>query len=105
MELNFRYVFHMPLYKYVDNELTPIEIDAILEELIADLNEESFYIARVESHYKSRKFDELLLTVFTASAGIEEVFKKWFFKNNHILCQEAFSFELNNTMYIEKLGD
>lgn len=98
-----KYVLHIPLYKYVDDELIPLEIDGIVDELIDDLNLESFYITRVESHYKSRKFDEMLLTVFADSAGIEDIFRDWFLKNNHILAQEAFSYECNNRMVIEKL--
>lgn len=102
--LEKKYVLHIPLTKYVDGELFEIDLDDIFDELICDLNREGFdgfYITHVESHYKSRIYDEKLITIFTCGNSVEGRFRQWFFKNNDILCQEAFAYELNNVMFIE----
>ena len=103
MILKEKYVFHIPLCRYVGGCLEEIEIDNLLDELIDELDCESFYTSRVVSYYKSRCFDEMLITIFTNDDDVGEVFKKWFRANNHILGQEAFSFEYNGEMVIEKL--
>ena len=106
LELSEKYVLHIPLYKYVDDELVLIEIDDILEDLISDLSEngfENFYLTKAKAHYKSRCFDELLLTVFTSSKSPEAIFEKWFRHNNDILGQESFGFEHANAMIIHEL--
>lgn len=67
MEFSRKYVFHIPLYSYDGDVLVEIGIDEILEGLIGTFNEKGFdslYVTRVEGHYKSRRFDELLLTLF-----------------------------------------
>ena len=104
MRRDRKYVLHIPLEKF-DGNLVTIDIDGILEDLIIKLEEtgsDSFYITRVESHYKTRKFDEILITVFAEDSSIEHVFSEWFRKNNHELCQEAFAYEIGNEMIIEK---
>jgi hypothetical protein len=106
-KLNHKYVLHIPLYKNTNGNLEEIEMDEILKELIERLDEkahDSFYFTKVESHYKKRSFDELLLYVFSDSEDIEEIFRMWFVENNHILGQEAFGFEHNNTLCIEDLS-
>ncbi len=106
-KLNRRYVLHIPLYKNIGENLEKIEMDEILAELIERLDEkahDSFYVTNVESHYKKRTFDEMLLTVFSDSEDIEEIFRRWFVENNHILCQEAYAFEHNSTLCIENLN-
>lgn len=105
-ELTEKYVFHIPLYKYVDDGLVAIEIDGLLDELIFDLIEngfESFYLTKAKAHYKLRCFDEILLTIFTSSDSPVGIFEKWFRNNNDVLGQEAFSYECANTMVIENL--
>lgn len=105
-ELSEKFVLHIPLYKYVDDGLVPIEIDNLLDDLISDLSEngfENFYITKVKAHYKSRCFDELLLTVFTSSSSPLGIFEKWFRHNNDILGQESFGYEYQNTMIIHEL--
>lgn len=62
--LDEKYVFHIPLSKYENGRLIELEIDDILDELLSEF--ESFNITRIESHYKSRSYDELLITVFTS---------------------------------------
>lgn len=101
-ELNKKYVFHIPLYKYEDNELILIEIDDILDDLIYQLGSESLYMTKVKSVYKKRMYDEILLTIFTNESP-EFVFEKWFEENNDMLCQEAFAYELGDSMIIKKL--
>ena len=109
IRLNKKYVFHIPLFRYADDRLEPIDMDDIFNELLAELTDngfENFYISKVRGYYKSRSFDELLITIFVSDNGeiLEEVFKSWFQKNNHILSQEAFSFESGNEMYIIQLN-
>ena len=107
MELNTKYVFHMPVYKYIENRLVLIEYDKILDDLIDQLNKSGFnslYMAEVKGYYKSRSFDELLITLFCSSKESPEIiFKKWFIGNNDILEQESFAYECNNSMFIEEL--
>ena len=106
IELTEKYVFHIPLYKYVDDELVAIEIDNLLDDLISDLSEngfENFYMTKAKAHYKSRCFDELLITVFTSSNSPAGIFEEWFRNNNDILGQEAFGYECANSMIIHEL--
>ena len=112
IELDKKYVFHIPLYKYVNNDLIPIPIENIIEELIKQFNKngyDSLYITKVKGYYKSRCFDEILITLFVSTAFIknhnspEAIFKKWFKVNNNILEQEAYAYEYNNTMNIHEI--
>lgn len=105
IELNQKYVLHVPLYKFINGELIEIEIDEILVELINRLNVESLYMTKVKSAYKKRIYDEILITIFTSQESPIEEFNKWFRQNNDVLCQEAFAYEFNNTLIIEKLND
>ena len=112
VELDKKYVFHIPLYKYTDNELIAIDIDNIIGTLIVHLNEngyDSAYMTDVKGYYKSRCFDEVLITLFVSTEFLanhkhpEAIFKEWFIKNNDLLAQEAFAYECDNRMHIEKL--
>ena len=106
IELTEKYVLHIPLYKYVDDELVLIEIDNLLDDLISDLSEngfENFYLTKAKVHYKSRCFDELLITIFTSSNSPVEIFERWFRNNNDVLCQEAFAWECRNSLFICEL--
>lgn len=100
-ELDKKYVFHIPLYRFEDDELIKLEIGDALDDLIARLNCDGLYITKVRSFYKSRCFDELLVSLFVSdSENPEEIFKKWFTNNNDVLGQESFSYECGNRMYI-----
>ena len=100
-ELDKKYVFHIPLYRFEEGELIKLEIDDVLDDLIARLNCDGLYITRVRSFYKSRCFDELLVNLFVSgSEKPEEIFKEWFRTNNEILGQESFSYECGNRMFI-----
>lgn len=112
--LDNKYVFHIPLYKYADNKLIKLNIDDIVANLADQLNKEgyeSLYITKVKSHYKSRSFDEILITIFISQKRVsdnkqelpDKIFKKWFKQNNHILQQESYAYEHNNSMIIESL--
>lgn len=107
IELNTKYVFHIPLYKLIDGDLILIDIEEILEELFDRFSKNGFdslYITKVKGYYNFRTFDELLINIFTSSDGSPEIiFKKWFLENNNILEQEAFAYELNNSMFIEEI--
>lgn len=109
IELNKKYVFHIPLYKLIGDELILIHIEEILEDLFSQFNKNGFYswyVTKVKAHYKSRAFDELLITIFTSSEEFPEVlFKKWFMENNNILEQEAFAYESNDSMIIEEIKE
>ena len=108
MELNKKYVFHIPLFKFSNNKLLKIEINDILDDLISQLSDNGFenlYITKVKGYYKSRSFDELLITLFTQDNQTPEIiFKKWFENNNNLLKQKEYAYEYNNSMYIEKLN-
>ncbi|WP_296876087.1 hypothetical protein [uncultured Methanobrevibacter sp.] len=53
--------------------------------------------SNVEGHYRSRSFDELLVTVYCNEKEIiDEIFKEWFMANNDLMAQEAFSYEMND---------
>ena len=107
MILDCKYVLHIPLSRWENGSLIPLDVDEQLNELINDLEVhgfDSFYVTKVESYYKSRNFDELLLIIFASSEGcVEEIFRDWFLKNNDVLDQEAFAYELGNKMIIETL--
>lgn len=104
--LKNKYVLHIPACKCVGGNLEPLDIGEILDGLYRELERngiDSFYVTKVEGHYLSRAFDEVLVTVFASSAAVDEIFRQWFNQNNHILCQEAFSYEHANRMVVEKL--
>jgi len=103
IELDKKYVFHIPLYKYAGGELISIEIDDLLDDLIEKLGFESLYMTKVKSVYRKRVYDEILITIFTSKGSPEEVFEKWFRYNNENLGQEAFAYELDGKMYVKKL--
>lgn len=106
IELDKKYVFHIPKYKFEDNELTPIDSN-ILKNFITKLNENGYssaYLTDVKSYYKNRAYDETLITLFTSQEREpEKIFKEFFTGNNNILKQEAFAYECNNRMLIETL--
>ena len=107
VKLNKKYVFHIPLYKYVADELVSIDIGDIIDELVDDFSGNGFdslYMTKVKSLYKSRMYDEVLITIFTDSGRYpEEIFENWFRRNNHVMEQEAFAYECGNEMMIERL--
>ena len=115
IELNKKYVFHIPLYKYDENEeLIPIEMGDIFDELIDAFEEngyDSLYMTDVKAYYKNRFFDEILISIFISTERLakekqefpDRIFKKWFKENNDVLEQEGYAYEYNNKMFIEKL--
>lgn len=108
IELNRRYVFHIPVYKYLKIGLVPIGYEELLDVLIDQFNQngyDSLYITEVKGYYKSREFDELLITVFTSSNDDfpEFLFKSWFMENNDVLGQETFAYECNDSIFIEEI--
>ena len=107
MILDCKYVLHIPLSRWENDSLIPLDVDEQLDELINDLEVQgfdSFYVTKVESYYKSRKFDELLITIFARDGDApHEIFKEWFLRHNDILAQEAFAYELGGKMIIETL--
>ena len=108
MELDKKYVFHVPIYKFFKMGLIPIEYEEVLDVLIDRFNQDgygSLYITEVKGFYKSREFDVLLITIFTSSYDDlpELIFKNWFIENNDVLGQEAFAYECNNSMFVEEI--
>lgn len=107
MELDCKYVLHIPLIMWENGKLRPLDVDGQINELISCLELkgfDGFYVTKVESHYKSRKYDELLITIFACGDDTPlPIFRHWFFKNNHILSQEAMAYEMGNKMIIEPL--
>ncbi|MBR5503992.1 MAG: hypothetical protein IKV87_06085 [Methanobrevibacter sp.] len=113
IELNKKYVFHIPLYKIEDDELIPINMDTILDDLIEQFEEngyDSLYMTDVKAYYKSRFFDEILISIFVSTEHLakenhefpDRIFEKWFKQNKKELGQEAFAYEYNNKMFIGK---
>ena len=103
IELDKKYVFHIPLYKYSDGKLIAIEMEGMMDDLIDELGFESLYMTKVKSLYKKRMYDEILVTVFTSDEAPEVIFENWFRNNNGVLCQEAFAYELDGKMVVKKL--
>ncbi len=110
LELEDKYVFHIPMHKFENERVTRINMEKVIDDLIRILNEsgyDSFYSTKVTGHYKDRSFDEVLITVFSSSSSNRHspdvLFSKWFKDNNGELRQEAFAYEYNNRVYIEKL--
>ena len=105
--LDNKHVFHIPLCKYENNQLTPLEIDDLLKELTDEFEANGFegmYMSKVKSCYNGRTYDELLITLFTTEdKSPEEIFEKLFRKNNEILKQDEFAYEKGNTMTIVRL--
>ena len=64
---------------------------------------DSMYVTKAKSFYRSRCFDELLMTIFSSSDSPVDIFKKWFRANNDVLGQEAFAWECGNSLFIESL--
>lgn len=106
MELDCKYVLHIPLCRWENDRLRSLDVDEQINDLINQLEVngfDSFYITKVESYYKSRKYDELLITIFAGTEeSPQEIFKDWFSKNNDVLGQEAFAYELNNKLIIKE---
>lgn len=100
-----KFVLHVPLYRFTGNELEMIEIDELLNELLSELSSNGFdgYISKVKSFFKSRMYDELLITIFAGDTRVLKIFSKWFKNNNHVLCQESFAYEIGNELVIKDL--
>lgn len=103
MVLDRKYVLHILFCRFGDGKLVPIEIDEILEDLVCRLDCESFYMTKVRGCYKSRVFDELLITVFASGRDVGKIFGEWFKSNNDVLRQEAYSYECGDRMFVERL--
>ena len=103
IELDDKYVFHIPLYRCEDNELILIEMDDILDDLINQFHQNGFegmYITQVKSYYRTRLYDEILITIFASGKSPVEIFEGWFRKNNDVLLQESFAYETENRLII-----
>ena len=74
----------IPLSKWENMKLYRLMGDEQIDELIAQLEVkgfDGFYLTKVRSHYKSRRYDELLITIFAGDDGSpREIFRKWFFR-------------------------
>lgn len=110
IKLEEKYVLHIPSHKYVNGELIYITTQEHMDELIKRLNREgytSFYALRTDAYYKTRKFDQILITIYTSKnqerKSPDTIFKEWFKQYNHILKQEAFAYEYNDSLIVEKI--
>lgn len=112
MMLEEKYVFHIPLYKYENGELLPIDISDILDDLIRDFTVngyENLYVVNAKGYYRSRRFDEKLIVMYISSKASKnkplphEIFEKWFKDNNGRLRQEALGYEHNDRMFVERI--
>lgn len=110
IKLDEKYIFHIPSHKFVNGELIYITTEEHIDELIKLLNSEgytSFYVIRADGYYKTRKFEEILLTIYTSKSqeriSPETIFREWFKQNNHILKQEALAYEYNDSLIVENL--
>lgn len=109
MILDTKYVLHIPCHKFENEKVTLINMKKCIGDLESKLNEHgyhSFYKIQVEGHYKSRIFDEILITIFTSNkteVQPDMIFREWFIENNDELKQESFAYEKNNELIIEEL--
>ena len=103
IELENKYVLHIPLYRFTNGKLVMIEIDDLLDDLIDMLKAESLYMTKVKSVYKKRVYDEILITIFSDDCSPVEEFGKWFRKNSDVLAQDAFAYEIGDRLIVEKL--
>ena len=108
--LDQKYVLHIPVHKYEDKKLTRTNIEEPLEKLIQQLHDNgytSFYKTKVTGYYKNREFEEILFTIFTSSHSANkkpsQIFSDWFNDNNHLLGQESFAYEENDSLVIKEL--
>ena len=102
--LEKKYVLHVPLCKFEKGKLISAEAD--VSDLIDCLSKNGFdaaYITGAKGIYKSRCFDELLVTIFASSDEPKEIFIRWFQKNNHLLGQEALAYECDGKLFVMKL--
>jgi hypothetical protein len=94
--LDEKFVFHIPLSRFSGGKLIPIDIADISEELLEELSANGFdslYITNTRGYYKSRCFDELLITIFTSKDDLPvSIFVEWFEKHNDVLGQEALAY-------------
>ena len=106
MKLTHKYVLHIPAHK--NKTLEKIDMDEPLNKLIKLLKREytSFYKQEATGYYKDNMaFGEVLITIFTKTEqeSPEKLFRKWYKEHNSILEQEAYAYEHDNTIIIEKL--
>lgn len=107
--LNNKYVLHIPTSKHVnitDKTIISHDYINILKDELYKNGYSSLYVTQAEGHYKKRKFDEILITIYAPknqSTQPHIIFRQWFKKYNHIFKQESYAYELNNKLYIEKL--
>lgn len=82
IELDKKYVFHIPLFRYDNGELIELDISDVLDELICQFSEHGFdslYVTKAKGYYRSRCFDELLLSLFASSGdNPQDIFIDWF---------------------------
>ncbi|MBE6494628.1 MAG: hypothetical protein E7Z84_08515 [Methanosphaera stadtmanae] len=111
IELDEKYVLHIPSHKYEDGKLLNITTTSHINDLMDKLNNEgytSFYKTDVKGYYKTRCFDEILITIFTSKKenkkSPKDIFRQWFKEHNSILKQESWAYEHNGTLFIEKLN-
>lgn len=108
IKLDKKYVLHIPLAKMDEDKLVSLEIDDILSNLFDLLSKKGFdvfYVSKVQGHYAENVYDQLLVTVFTASENedVGEIFRGWFIDNNDILGQMEFAYEFCGVLFVEKL--
>ena len=109
MILDTKYVLHIPCHKFENEMVTRINMEKCIGDLESKLDQSgyhSFYKTQVEGHYKSRKFDEVLITIFTSNISElqpDKIFRKWIKENNDELKQESYAYEKNNELIIEEL--
>ena len=109
MILDTKYVLHIPTHKFENERITIINMKKCISDLESRLEQngyQSFYKTKIEGHYKSRSFDEILITVFTTrktEPQPDDIFSQWFRDNNDELKQESFAYERNNELIIEEL--
>ena len=102
--LEKKFVLHVPLFKCENDELISTDVD--ISDLTDCLSKSGFdgaYVTKAKGIYKSRCFDELLVTIFASSDEPKEIFIRWFQKNNHLLGQEALAYECDGKLFVMNL--
>lgn len=107
LQLDEKYVLHIPCYKYEDDKLVSLKDENLIDNLIEELEINGFhslYMTDVKGYYKKRCFDEILVTIFSSKdKRPDQIFRKWFKDNNNVLKQESFAYEHNSSLIVEKL--
>ena len=108
MKLTHKLVFHIPQKALVHGVALEIPFSALFPNLVTalyDAGVSGFYVVDGVGFYEGRTYPEKLVTVFCEDApeDVEKAYRDWFRHFNDVLQQEAFAYEVDGVLHIEKL--